>query len=105
MVARTRARSQEELLYLINQALDDMFDLRAAIDYDEESMDNLPAIIEPLERGLRHMLDAIKASEYQPGEGDYIDFMHVLKNTDQRAIPTWPTLKLILDTHTEGYLE
>jgi hypothetical protein len=105
MIARTRARSEQELIYLINQALDDIFDLRAAIEYDEESMDNLPAIIDPLNDGLSRMLNAIKSGEYQPGAGNHIDFLHILKHTDQRAIPTWPTLKLILDTHTEGYLE
>ncbi len=103
MVARNRARTEEEFIYLINQALDEIFDLRAAIEYDEEFMDNAPMIVEPLNNGLTRLLNAVKSGEYTPGEGDYVEFLHLLKNTDQRAIPFWSVLKLILDTHNEGY--
>ncbi len=103
MAPRNRARSQEELVYLVNQALDEVFDLRAAIEYDEEFMGGAEFIVDPLEVGLNRLLTAIKAGEYQPGVGNLMDFLNVLKNTDQRAVPFWPVLKLILDTHTEGY--
>ena len=103
MAPRNRARNQEEFIYLINQALDEIFDLRAAIEYDEEFMGDAAFIVDPLEKGLQRLLNAVKAGEYTPGEGDLLDFLHVLKNTDQRAIPFWTVLKLILDTHTDGY--
>lgn len=105
MAARNRARSQEEYIYLINQALDEIFDLRAAIEYDEEFMGDAAMIVEPLNEGLTRLLDAVKSGEYRIGEGDDLEFLHVLKNTDHRAIPFWSVLKLILDTHTEGYQE
>jgi len=103
MAPRNRARNQDDLINLINQALDDIFDLRAAIEYDEEFMGDAAFIVDPLENGLTRLLNAIKAGEYKPGEGELLEFLHVLKNTDQRAVPFWPVLKLILDTHTEGY--
>ncbi len=103
MAVRNRARTEEEFIYLINQALDEIFDLRAAIEYDEEFMSNAIFVVDPLEKGLNRLLDTVKAGEYRPGEGDYMDFLNVLKNTDQRAIPFWTVLKLILDTHNEGY--
>ncbi len=105
MAVRNRARTEEEFIYLINQALDEILDLRAAIEYDEEFMDNAAMIVDPLNNGLTRLLNAVKAGEYKPGEGDYVEFLHVLKNTDHRAIPFWSVLKLILDTHTEGYQE
>ena len=105
MSIRTRARSQDEFIYLINQALDEVFDLRAAIEYDEEFMDNAAFVVDPLEKGLQRLLAAVKSADYQLGEGDHLDFLHVLKNTDQRAIPFLPLLKLILDTHNDGYQE
>jgi len=103
MAPRNRARNEEEFIYLINQALDEIFDLRAAIEYDEEFMGDAAFIVDPLENGLNQLLNAVKAGDYTPGEGDLLEFLHVLKNTDQRAVPFWPVLKLILDTHTEGY--
>lgn len=105
MAVRNRARTEEEFIYLINQALDEIFDLRAAIEYDEEFMDNAAMIVEPLNNGLTRLLNAVKSGEYKTGEGDYVEFLHVLRNTDQRAIPFWSVLKLILDTHNEGYQE
>lgn len=103
MAVRTRARTEEEFIYLINQALDEIFDLRAAIEYDEEFMSDATFVVDPLEKGLQRLLNIVKSGEYEPGKGDYMDFLHVLKNTDQRAIPFWTVLKLILDTHNEGY--
>ncbi|MFV2031931.1 MAG: hypothetical protein ACC663_05495 [Gammaproteobacteria bacterium] len=38
MHVRTRARNQDEFVYLIDQALDEVEDLRAAVEYDEEFM-------------------------------------------------------------------
>ncbi|MBC8210995.1 MAG: hypothetical protein H8E21_07990 [Gammaproteobacteria bacterium] len=105
MAVRNRARSKDEFIYLINQALDEIFDLRAAIEYDEEFMGDAAQIVEPLNNGLSRLLSTVKCAAYQPGEGDYLDFLHILKNTDQRAIPFWTVLKLILDTHTNGYQE
>ncbi len=103
MAVRNRARTEQEFIYLINQALDEVFDLRAAIEYDEEFMDNAALIVDPLQEGLSQLLNAVKTGEYTPGKDKHIEFLNVLKNTDHRAIPFWSLLKLILDTHTEGY--
>lgn len=105
MAVRNRARNKDEFIYLINQVLDEIFDLRAAIEYDEEFMDNAAMIVDPLEAGINRLLSAVKTGDYEPGQGDYLDFLQVLKNTDQRAIPFWSVLKLIVDTHNEGYQE
>ena len=105
MAVRTRARSQSEFIEIINQSLDEIFDLRAAIEYDEDFMSESSIIVEPMERGLQRLLSAIKSGDYRLGEGDYLDFLNVLKNIDQRAVPFLDLLKLILDTHTKGYQE
>ena len=105
MPGRNRARSTEELKYPINQAQSDFFDLPAATQYDQELMANTPTIVDPLNDGPNRLPQAVQSGEYQPGEGDYQDFPHLLKDTDQRAIPNRSALKLILDSHTEGYQE
>jgi hypothetical protein len=103
MPPRTRARSPDELTEIVNQALDEVEDLRTAIEYDEEFMGESSIIVEPASAGLTRLLSAINNNEYQPGEGDWLQFLETLRDTDQRAVPFWPLLKLIVDTHQNGY--
>ena len=103
MTARFRARDKVEFIEVINQALDDADDLRAAIEYDDEFMGNAALIVEPVTIGLNRLLAAIKSGEYQIGRGDWLDFLIVLQNADHRSVPIWPLLKLILETHQRGY--
>jgi hypothetical protein len=105
MVARIRARDRDELIDLINQVLDDVDDLRAAIEYDEEFMGNAAMIVEPISVELNKLQAAIRSGEYQIGEDGWLDFVIALQNADHHTIPFWPLLKLILETHQRGYQE
>jgi len=103
MALRNRARSPDELTEIVNQALDEVEDLRAAIEYDEEFMGESSIIVEPASAGLTRLLSAINNDNYQPGEGDWLQFLEALRDIDHRAVPFWPLLKLIIDTHENGY--
>ena len=103
MAPRTRARSPDELTEIVNQALDEVEDLRAAIEYDEEFMGESSIIVEPASGGLTRLLSAINNDNYQPGEGDWLQFLEALRDIDHRALPFWPLLQLIVDTHESGY--
>ncbi len=103
MAPRTRARSPDELAEIINQALDEVEDLRAAIEYDEEFMGESSIIVDPASTGLTRLLSAINNENYQPGEGDWLQFLEPLRDIDHRSVPFWPLLKLILETHENGY--
>jgi len=103
MAVRNRARTEEEFICLHNQALYDIFDLRAGMEFDDVFMDDAPLIVKPLNNGLTRLMNAVKSGQYEPGKEDRLDFLHVFKNTDQRVIPSWPAPKLIPNTHTEGY--
>ncbi len=103
MVVRTRARNQDELISLIKQTLDEVEDLRAAIEFDEEFMAESSVIVEPLKNGLTQLLAEINTGQYQTREGNSLDFINVLKDIDHRAVPCWPMLRLILETHQSGY--
>ena len=105
MVTRTRARDKEAFIDLINQVLDDIGDLRAAIEYDEEFMGNAAAIVEPLAAELGRLQVAIKSGEYLMGGDGWLDYVTALQYSDHHAIPFWSLLKLILETHQRGYLE
>ena len=103
MAVRTRARDKEEYINLINQALDDVEDLRAAIEYDEEFMENAAMIVEPISLELSRLRAAIKSGEYEIGRDGWLDFVNALQNADHQAVPFWSLLKLILETHQQGY--
>lgn len=92
MAVRNRARSKDEFVYPINQVLDEIFDLRAAIEYDEEFMGDAANIVDPLNDGMTRRLNAVKVGGDEPGKGDYLESLQVLKNADQRAVPFWPVL-------------
>jgi hypothetical protein len=103
MTLKTRARNCDELIEIINQALDEVEDMRAAIEYDEEYRGESSIIVEPTANGLSSLLSAINNDEYQLGEGDWLRFLDGLRDIDHRAIPFWPLLRLIIETHEKGY--
>jgi hypothetical protein len=103
MAPRIRARNSNELTEIINQALDEVEDLRAAIEYDEEFKGESSIIVEPASAGLTRLLSAINNDNYQPGEGDWLQFLETLREIDHSAVPFWPLLRLIIETHENGY--
>ena len=103
MAPRTRAGSLDELTEIINQALDEVEGLRAAIEYDEEFKGESSIIVEPASAGLTRLLSAINNDDYRPGEGDWLQFLEPLREIDHRAVPFWPLLRIIIETHENGY--
>jgi len=103
MAPRTRARNLDELTEIINQALDEVEDLRAAIEFDEEFKGESSIIVEPASAGLTRLLSAINCDNYRPGDGDWLQFLETLRDIDHRAVPFWPLLRIIIETHENGY--
>jgi len=75
------------LTEIINRALDEVEDLRAAIEYDEEFKGESPIITEPAAAGLTRLLSAINNDNYQPGEGGWLQFLDALRASDNSAVP------------------
>ena len=103
MAPRTRACKPNELTEIINQALDEVEDLRAAIEYDEEFKSESSIFVEPAAAGLTRLLSAINNDNYQPGEGDWLQFLDALREIDHPRLPFWPQLRLIIETPENGY--
>ena len=103
MAPGARASGPEDLIEIINQALDEVEDLRAAIEYDEEYLGESSIVVEPVSQGLSRLLSAVHDEIYNPGEGDWLQFLEGIRGGDHRAMPFWPVLKLIIDTHEQGY--
>ena len=65
MGTRTRLRNGDELIETLNRALDEVEDLRTAIEYDEEYRGEASIIIEPVAKGLARLLDALNNGDLQ----------------------------------------
>ena len=65
-----RARSVEEYVLLIKDALYEVDDMRAAIEYDEEGMGSGSSIIEELESTLKELYESMQAGNYCWRTGD-----------------------------------
>ena len=95
------ARSMQEYIELINSAIDEIFDLRASVEYDEEYMGDALAFLDDLERGVKDLLKAAQSDNYQFG-GEPLAFAKIVDNCDERLLPFKHLLKLIIKTHDEG---
>jgi hypothetical protein len=49
------------------------------------------------------LLSAINNDNYQPGEGDRLQFVDALREIDHPRLPFWPQLRLIIETYENGY--
>ena len=104
MVPKSRAQSAQDLAEIVNLTLDEVEDLRAAIEYDEAYLGESSILVEPVSQALTELLAAINDGEYTPGEGEWLVFLDHIRDMDHRAMPFWPRLRLILETHDKGYL-
>jgi hypothetical protein len=96
-----RARSGDEYVSLVRQAMDEIFDLRAAMEYDEDSMGRANAFIDRLEEGVRRLYRSMEEGTYRFATGD-LPFMDVVRKADERLLPFKTLLIRINETHLKG---
>lgn len=97
-----RARSMEEYQDLINEALYDVKDLRASIEYDEEFMGDALVFLDPLEAGILDLNRQIKDGHYQFSDKS-LPFMSIVYETPGSLLPFKSLLIRINDTHIHGF--
>lgn len=95
------ARSMQEYVELINSAIDEIFDLRASIEYDEEYMGDALLFLGDLEKGVKDLLKSVQSDDYKFG-GDPLPFAKIVDTCDERLLPFKHLLKLIIKTHEQG---
>lgn len=95
------ARTMQEYIEMINAALDEIFDLRASIEYDEEYMGDAAVFLNDLEKGVKDLLKQVQSDDYRFGS-ETPAFASIVNNVDERLLPFKHLLKLILKTHEEG---
>jgi hypothetical protein len=96
-----RARNVTEYVELIKSALLEIEDLRATMEYDEESMGEVASFIDRLKKPLDDIHQQMLDNEYTWGKDD-LDFIKVIEHTDERLIPFAELLYRINATHTLG---
>lgn len=96
-----RAHSTEEYVDLIKQAIDETFDLRQAIEFDEEFMTEGRTLVDDLEGCLKALYESMKDGSYQFATGD-LPYVDMLKQYHESIVPFRYLLKRINETHNKG---
>lgn len=96
-----RARSSDEYVQMIEQALDDVWDLHQSIEYDEDYMAIAREFIGPLEKSLKDLYQSMKDGKYQFATGD-LPFMEIVDKYHDAELPFKFLLKRINETHMKG---
>lgn len=96
-----RPATVEEYVALIKDALYEVEEMRAAIEFDEEFMNDASRYIDDLENGLNEILQSMKDGSYCWRTGD-LKFMDYVRDLDERVLPFRSLLIRINDTHKNG---
>lgn len=96
-----RARSASEYVSLVEQAIDECWDLRQSIEYDEEYMADARGFIDELESGLKDVYQSMKEEKYEFATGE-MPFMKILGRYHESMIPFHFLLVRINETHMKG---
>ncbi len=95
-----RARSAEEYVEWIKQAVFEVDDLRDCYDFQMDEVGRYPSFLEPLEEGIKALHQSMIDGEYRFGREDlpFID----LVNRHGDDIPFAILLRQINETHRKG---
>jgi hypothetical protein len=95
-----RARSAEEYVEWVKQALFEVGDLRDCYDYQMEELGRYPSFLEPLESAIKDLHQSMVDGEYHFDRED-LPFMGLL-NLHGDDIPFAILLRQINETHRKG---
>jgi hypothetical protein len=95
-----RARSADEYVEWVRQAVFEVDDLRDCLEYEIEEMATFPAFLDPLEAGIKAIDAAMKDGSYAFGRED-LSFMDLAARYAEE-IPFHTLLKQINETHRRG---
>ena len=96
-----RARTVDEYVDLVKQALFEVEELRAAVEYDMEYMGGALGFLEELEAQVRALYGQMERGEYAFEDRD-LPFMAIAEHQDDRLLPFKSLLRSINETHRHG---
>ncbi|MGD2083029.1 MAG: general secretion pathway protein GspF [Chromatiales bacterium] len=95
-----RARSADEYVDWVKQAVFEVQDLRECLEFEVEDLQRFPDFLDPLQAGIDGVYGSMKKGTYAFGREDlpFMDVAHA--NADE--IPFYTLLRQINDTHRKG---
>jgi len=95
-----RARTAEEYIEWVKQAVFEVGDLKDCLLYEMEDLQRFPDFLEPLQEGVNKVYQDMREGRYVFGRED-LPFMEIAyRHADQ--IPFHTLLKQINETHRKG---
>ena len=95
-----RARSVDEYVDWVKQAVFEVADLRECLEYELEDLTRFPAFLDPLEESVKAVYASMRQGSYHFGRED-LPFMDILAKHAEE-IPFHSLLKQINETHRKG---
>ena len=96
-----RPATMDEYIELVKSALFDVEELRMSVEFDMEFMEGALSFIEPLEKGLRDLLNSLSDGSYEFADTD-LPFMPIVESQQNVMLPFKPLLRQINETHRKG---
>lgn len=96
-----RAKTAEQYIEMINQAIFEIEELRLASDYDADSLGSADSFLDELEEAVREIRKSMEAGTYSFGKAN-LPYMKVVETADSRLLPFKYLLKQINETHKHG---
>ena len=96
-----RARSVEEYVALIKDAIYELEDMKAAIEYDGEGMASALDYTDEIAEELQKMYQEMASGDYCWNTGD-LKYMSHVKQHDEQSLPFRQLLIRINETHKHG---
>lgn len=100
MAFSQKPKTAEEYVRLVEQAIVEVDELRASLEYDMEDAGSTLGFLEPLAESLRKLRASMADGSYYFENAD-LPFM-AIANRNRRHIPFVDLLALINDTHRNG---
>ena len=96
-----RPRTPEAYIDLVQQALFEIEELRAAIEYDSEGMQDSIAFVDDLKNSVQQVYNSMADGSYNFQDKD-LPFMEIVRQHGIFSLPFRDLLNLINDTHRKG---
>lgn len=96
-----RAKTVDEYVGFVDEIIDELYELRMAMEYDMDSMGGVMNFLEVLEGQVKDLRNSMADGSYVFGD-DNLPFMELVKNTDDRLLPFKHLFLMVNATHREG---
>lgn len=98
---RSKAKTPQEYYELVQQALFEVQDLKAALEYESLGMEAALKFVDDLEEGLEQMAADMRNGDYLFGRED-LPFMEIINQQDAHVVPFKKLLDDINYIHIHG---